>query len=356
MLRSVIREEIAELRETFATPRRTEVVEEDLAGIDVEDLIPDEDVVITLSRRGYMKRTTLDNYQQQRRGGKGIAGVHMVEDDVVQDFLTTSNHQFLLLFTNRGRMHQLKVHQVPEGSRTARGAHIANLLPLEKDEWVTTALAVREFNAETSFLFATRRGMVKRSEASLYARAKRTGLLAVGLREDDELIMVREVDDACQTVLITAQGFAVRFPCNEVRLMGRGASGVKGVALRGDDAVVACVTIREGEDASIMTVSRNGYGKRTRLSLYSSQYRGGKGIINFRTTAKTGPVIGAMLVSDTDALLLLTSTNKIIRIGLEEVRSIGRATQGVRLVTMDEGAAVAGFDRIDEGNGEAEQG
>jgi DNA gyrase subunit A len=354
VLRSVIREELVQLRETFATPRRTLVVEDDLAGIDLEDLIPDEDVVITLSRRGYIKRTTLDNYQQQRRGGKGIAGAHISEDDVLQDFLTTSNHQFLLLFTNRGRMHQLKVHQVPEGSRTARGAHIANLLPLDKDEWVTTALAVREFSEETSFLFATRRGMVKRSEAPLYARAKKTGLMAVGLREDDELIMVREVDDACQVVLTTAQGYAVRFPCNEVRPMGRGASGVKGVALRADDAVVACVTVREGEDASIMTVSRNGYGKRTRLDLYRSQSRGGKGIINFKTTAKTGPVIGAMLVSDSDALLLLTSTSKIIRIGVEEVRSSGRATQGVRLVTMVEGAAVVGFDKIDEGNGEAE--
>jgi DNA gyrase subunit A len=356
VLRTVIRNEIVELRDTFATPRRTVVMEDDVAGIDIEDLIPDEDVVITLSRRGYIKRTTLDNYQQQRRGGKGIAGVHMGEDDVVQDFLTTSNHQFLLLFTNRGRMHQLKVHQVPEGSRTAKGAHIANLLPLEKDEWVTTALTVREFNEGTSFLFATRRGMVKRSEAPLYARAKKTGLLAVGLREDDELIMVREVDDACQMVLTTAHGYAVRFNCNEVRPMGRGASGVKGVALRGDDAVVACVTVREDEEASIMTVSRNGFGKRTRLDLYRSQSRGGKGIINFKTTAKTGPVIGAMLVSDTDALLLLTSTNKIIRIGVEEVRSIGRATQGVRLVAMDGGAAVVGFDKIDESNGEAEPG
>ncbi|MDR2162096.1 MAG: DNA gyrase subunit A, partial [Desulfovibrio sp.] len=349
VLRAVIREELQEVRDTFATPRRTVVVQEDVAGIDIEDLIPDEDVVITLSRRGYIKRTTLDSYQQQRRGGKGIAGVHMGEEDVVQDFLTTSNHQYLLLFTNRGRMHQLKVHQVPEGSRTARGAHIANLLPLDKDEWVTTALTVREFSDGTSFLFVTRRGMIKRSAASLYARAKKTGLIAVALREDDELIMVREVDDLCQAVLITALGYAIRFPCNEVRPMGRGAAGVKGIALRREDAVVACVTIREEDDASIMTVSRGGYGKRTRLGLYRSQSRGGKGIINFKATAKTGPVIGAMPVADTDALLLLTSTNKIIRIGVEEVRNIGRATQGVRLVTMDEGAAVVGFDRIDEG-------
>ena len=357
VLRGVIRDEIGELKDTFATPRKTVVEYDDLVGIDIEDLIPDEDVVITLSRRGYIKRTTLDNYQQQRRGGKGIAGLHMSEDDVVQDFLTTSNHQYLLLFTNRGRMHQLKVHQVPEGSRTAKGAHIANLLPLDKDEHVTTALTVKEFSEEQFFLFVTRKGMVKRSDASMYAKCRKTGLIAVGLRDEDELITVREVQENSQVVLTTEAGLAIRFNCNDVRPMGRGASGVKGIALRGVDSVVACVILENGdEDTSIMTISRNGYGKRTKLDLYRVQSRGGKGVINFKATAKTGTVIGAMPVSDSDALILLTSTNKIIRIGVDEVRSIGRATQGVRLVSLDEGAAVVGFDRIDdngEENGEA---
>ncbi len=349
VLRGVVRDEINELKDTYATPRKTEVDYDDLAGIDIEDLIPDEDVVITLSRRGYIKRTTLDNYQQQRRGGKGIAGLHMGEDDVVQDFLTTSNHQFLLLFTNRGRMHQLKAHQVPEGSRTAKGAHIANLLPLEKDEWVTTVLTVREFSADQYFLFVTKKGMVKRSDTSLYARCRKMGLNAVSLREGDELITVHEVQENCQVVLTTEAGLAIRFSCNEVRPMGRGASGVKGIALRGVDSVVACVIMKEAdEDSAIMTISRNGYGKRTKLALYRIQSRGGKGIINFRATSKTGPVIGAMPVSDNDALILLTSTNKIIRIGVDDVRSVGRATQGVRLVSMDEGASVVGFDRIDD--------
>ena len=175
----------------------------------------------------------------------------------------------------------------------------------------------------------------------------------MGLREGDELITVREVQENCQVVLTTEAGLAIRFSCNEIRPMGRGTSGVKGIALRGVDSVVACVIIKENdEESSIMTISRNGFGKRTRLELYRVQSRGGKGVINFRATSKTGPVIGAMPVSDTDALILLTSTNKIIRIGVEEIRSIGRATQGVRLVTLDEGASVAGFDRIDE-SGEA---
>ena len=352
VLRNVIREETEDLKKTFATPRKTEIVVDDLEGIDIEDLIPDEDVVITLSRRGYIKRTTLDNYHQQKRGGKGVAGLHTGDDDFVQDFLTTTNHQFLLLFTNKGRMHQLKVHQVPEGSRTAKGAHVANLLSLDKEEWVTTVLTVREFTDNRYFLFVTRKGMIKRSSASLYARCRKTGMIAVGLRDDDELIAVREVNETCNIVLTTKHGLAIRFQGNEARPMGRGATGVKGIALRGEDAVVACVVVMEGLDPEIMTVSRNGYGKRTKLELYRVQSRGGKGIINFKVTPKTGEVIGAMTVGENDALILLTSTNKIIRIAVDDVRSVGRATQGVRLVALDDDAFVVGFDRIDETNGE----
>lgn len=353
VLWGVIRDEVKEIKATYATPRRTEVIREALTGIEIEDLLPDDDVVITLSRRGYIKRTSLAAYQQQRRGGKGIAGVHTGDDDSVQEFITTTNHQFLLMFTNKGRMHQLKVHQVPEGSRTARGVHIANLVPLEKEEWVTTALTVREFAEDRSFLFATRRGMVKRSSASLYARARKTGILAVGLREDDELIMVREITDEDFVVLATADGIAIRFSCRDVRNMGRSATGVKGIALRHGDTVVACLALKEGEAPAIMTVSALGYGKRTNVDLYRAQSRGGKGIINFKVTPKTGPVIGARPVSDEEALVLLTSTNKIIRMSVDEVRSVGRATMGVRLVRLDEGARVVAFDTV---TSEAEDG
>ena len=352
VLKNVIREETEELKKTFATRRRSEIVVDDLEGIDIEDLIPDDDVVITLSRRGYIKRTTLDNYHQQKRGGKGVAGVHTGEDDFVQEFLTTTNHQFLLLFTNKGRMHQLKVHQVPEGSRTAKGAHVANLLSLDSEEWVTTVLTVREFTDDRYFLFVTRKGMIKRSSASLYGKCRKTGMIAVGLRDDDELIAVREVNETCNIVLTTRYGLAIRFQGNEARSMGRGATGVKGIALRGGDAVVACVVVMEGLDPEIMTVSSKGYGKRTKLELYRIQSRGGKGIINFKVTPKTGEVIGAMTVAESDALILLTSTNKIIRIAVDDVRSVGRATQGVRLVALDDDAFVVGFDRIDETNGE----
>ncbi|MDD6181325.1 MAG: DNA gyrase subunit A [Desulfovibrionaceae bacterium] len=351
VLRSELRREIEEIKASFATPRRTEVLREALGDIDIEDLIPDEEVVVTLSRRGYMKRTTLDNYQQQKRGGKGIAALHTSDDDYVQEFLTTTNHQYLLLFTNKGRMHQMKAHQVPEGSRTARGVHINNLLPaLEEGEWVTTVLAVREFAEDKYFLFVTRRGMVKRSSASLYARCRKTGLIAVGLREDDELVVVRPVRESSHIVLATASGLSIRFSCEDVRPMGRSATGVKGIALGMNDYVVACVILKpEDQSTEIMSVSAKGFGKRTRVDLYRLQSRGGKGIINFKVMNRTGAVIGAMPVRDTDGLVMLTSANKIVRIGVEDVRSKGRATMGVMLVRLDEGATVVGFDRVDEG-------
>jgi len=349
VLRGVIRDETKEIRDRYASPRRTEILREEVGNIQVEDLIPDEDVIITLSRRGYIKRTSVAAYQQQKRGGKGIAGLNTSDDDFVQDFLTTTNHQFLLLFTNRGRMYQIKVHQVPEGSRTAKGVHIANLLPLEKDEWIARALTVREFAENRYFLFASKRGMVKKSSASLYARCRKSGLLALGLHDDDELIMVREIGSTDHVVLATAKGMAIRFPSAEVRSMGRGAAGVKGIGLRRGDTVVACLTLAE-EDLSteIMAVSSLGYGKRTRVDLYRVQSRGGIGLINFKVSPKTGNVIGALPVTDADSLILLTTTNKIIRLSVEEVRSVGRATMGVRLVKLDDGASVAGFDTVSD--------
>jgi DNA gyrase subunit A len=348
VLLSVMREETIHIRDTFATKRRTEVVREALVDIDIEDLIPDEDVVITLSRRGYVKRTPLASYTQQRRGGKGVAGVQTADDDFVQDFLTTSNHQFLLLFTNRGRMHQLKVHQVPEGGRTAKGMHMANLIPLDKEEYVATALTVREFSQDHSFFFVTRRGMVKRSNASLYARCRKIGMIAAGLRDDDDLIAVRQITCDSDVLLATSDGMGIRFRCSDVRESGRGASGVKGIALRRNDTVVAAVVLPVDDIAKIMSMSSLGYGKRTSVDLYPLQTRGGRGTINFRISPKTGPVIGAMPVKDDDALVLLTSTNKIIRMSIEEVRSIGRATMGVRLVRLDPGAVVVGFDTVDK--------
>lgn len=353
ILWGVIRDEIKAIKETYATPRLTELVSEDF-GIEIEDLIPDDDVVITLSRRGYIKRTSLTVYQQQRRGGKGVAGAHIGEDDCVQEFITTTNHQYLLLFTNKGRMYQLKVHQIPEGSRTARGVHLANLIQMESDEWITTAFSIREFAEDRSFLFATRQGIVKRSNASMFARGRKSGIMAISLRDDDELITVREITDDDFVVLATARGLAICFSCKDVRLMGRKTAGVKGIALRKDeklginDKVVACLVLKEGQAPAIMTVSALGYGKRTNIDQYRIQSRGGRGTINFKLNSKTGPVIAAKPVFDDQALVLMSSTGKIVRISVEEIRSVSRATMGVRLVRLDEGATVVAFDTVNK--------
>lgn len=350
ILRGVIHDEIASIKETYATPRLSEIIAEDPRGIDAEDIIPDDEVVITLSRRGYMKRTNLENYQQQHRGGKGISALYTTDDDYVLSFLTTTNHQYLCLFTNKGRMYQLKVHQVPEGSRMAKGVHMNNLLPLSEGEWVSNVLALREFSEDKSFFFVTKFGMVKRSNASLYARYNKNGIIAVGLREGDELVLVRPIREDNHAVLITSKGYAIRFACREIRTSGRSAVGVKGISLRKNDFVVAGVILKESDKTTtVMSISEYGYGKRSIADLYRIQSRGGMGIINFKITNKTGNVIGAMPVTDDDGLVMLTSTNKIIRIKVSDVNSRSRVTMGVKVVNLDEGAHVVACDRIDGG-------
>ena len=346
VLRGVIRDEITEIKSRYATPRKTQILE-DLEGINILDLIPDEDVVITLSRRGYIKRTRIDNYQQQKRGGKGIAGVLTSGDDFVQSFCATTNHQQLLLFTNLGRMFMLPVHQIPEGQRTAKGAHIANLLPMDKEEFVATALAIREFSEERYFLFVTRKGMVKRTCTDLYKNCRSTGIIAVGLKENDELLTVKEIDDDTEVLLATRQGLSNRFHISGVRPTGRGAAGVKGIALKGQDRVAAGVVITTSSRCEVLTISANGYGKRTSIEHYPLRNRGGSGVINMRVTPKTGQVIGAVMVGEGDEMLLLTSANKIIRLSVAGISTVGRATQGVMLVRMDENDTVIGFDLVD---------
>ena len=346
VLKQVIRDELKEIRKTYATKRRTVILEQDPDKIDVEDIIPDDEVVITLSRNGYIKRTALSHYHQQRRGGKGISGANISDKDFITSLITTTNHQHLLLFSNYGRMYQLKVHQVPEGSRIARGVHIANLLPLAKEEWIATAVCLREFPPEAHFLFITRKGMVKRSPMSLYQNFRSTGLIALKLKEGDELIAVREVSDEAQIFLVTQNGFAIRFACSEVRPMGRNTSGVKGIALRNQDRVVSCVVAHEQDKRHLLTVSANGFGKRTPLDKYRIQSRGGKGVINMNVTAKTGTVLGAIMVDPEDEIIMLTSGNKMIRIGVSGIRVSGRSTQGVMLVRLDPQGEVICFDQI----------
>ena len=346
VLRGVVRDELTELRSTFVTPRKSELMAHDPDMIDIEDIIPDDEVVLTLSRNGYIKRASLDNYQQQKRGGKGIAGVNVAEKDFITSLLTTSNHQFLFLFTSRGRMHLLKVHQIPEGSRTAKGTHIANLLPMDEGEYVAAIITHRQVPTDKYFLFVTRSGLVKRSSISLYQNVRSSGLIAVNLRDGDELLAVREVAPEDEMILVTRNGYSIRFNCEEVRATGRNTSGVKGIALRDGDHVVTGVVASADGKPALLTIAENGFGKRTTVEQFRSQSRGGMGIINMRITPKTGPVVGAVMVDDSDQVILLTSTHKIIRIGIKDVSLVGRATQGVRLVSLDSGQSVICFDLV----------
>ncbi|MFP4071244.1 MAG: DNA gyrase subunit A [Desulfovibrionales bacterium] len=347
VLKSVIREELQEVKKTYSVPRRSEIMEQDPNTINPEDIIPDEDVVITLSRKGYIKRALLSNYTQQKRGGKGISGVQTNPEDFITTILTTTNHQHLALFTNKGKMYLLKVYEVPEGSRVAKGTHIANLLPLESDEWVATAMTLRDLTvAEEYFFFLTKKGMVKRTLISLYQNCRSSGLIALNLRDDDELITVRVVKSDSEVILVTRMGYGIRFSCQDVRPMGRSTTGVKGIALRRKDQVVSGVVANGGFRNELLTVSEKGFGKRTDLDLYRTQTRGGKGIINMKVTDKTGPVLGAMMVNAEDEIILLTSGNKIIRIGVNGISIVGRATQGVRLVRLDPGGQVVCFDLV----------
>lgn len=346
VLKSVIRQELEELRDAFSTPRKSVLLEYDPGSIDIEDIIPDEPVVITLSRNGYLKRTSLDNYRQQRRGGTGITGVQVAEEDFITSILTTSNHQFMNLFTNKGKMYQIKVHQIPEGGRTARGRHVANILPLDSNEYIAAAMTSRDVDHENYYFFYTRQGVVKRSSIDLYRNIRTVGLIALGLREGDELIGVSEVESDDEMVLVTNDGYSIRFACSEVRAMGRQATGVKGIALRKGDQVVAGVVIAKDSAQELLTVAENGYGKRTQVEHFRAQSRGGKGIINMRITPKTGKVVGAMMVLPTDELILLTSGSKIIRIGIDSISLVGRATQGVRLVRLEDDQTVVCFDHV----------
>lgn len=344
----VIRDELTELRKGFASPRKAVIIEEDLSSINMEDLIGNLEVVITLSQRGYLKRTPMDIYQQQKRGGKGIYGASTVSEDIISQMFTTTNHNYILLFTNKGRMYQIKAYNIPEGSRTARGSHVSNLLPLDKDESIATALTIKDFGTDKDFLFATKKGMVKRSKAQLYVHCRQSGLKAVNLNPDDELITVSEIGPDAEVVLITKHGKSIHFPCSEIRSTGRSTTGVRGIGLIKDDKVVSCVVTGDDQRREVLTVSANGYGKRTLLKSYRMQARGGKGVINMRVTPKTGKVVGSVLVQPEDELLVLTSAGKIIRTNVSGISRVGRDAQGVLLVRMDADMIVAGFDRIDE--------
>ncbi|QDU61149.1 DNA gyrase subunit A [Planctomycetes bacterium Pan216] len=327
---AVVREDMLELKRKYGDPRRTEITEFD-GDIDLEDLIPDETNVVTVSHAGYIKRLHLDTYRTQGRGGRGITGGQTKEGDFLADVFTASTHNYLLFFTDLGRCHWLKVYDIPSLSRTSQGRAIVNLLNLRPDEKITSYLPISEFD-ERFLLMVTRRGIVKKTPLEAFSRPRKEGIIAVNLDENDQLVRVLLVGDGNDVILSTARGMSIRFAQTDVRSMGRTAHGVRGIDLQGEDVVVGGVVIHEGD--ALLTVCEHGFGKRTPYEEYRTQRRGGKGLIDIKTTERNGPVVAVASVSDDDDVMFISAGGMVVRISAKDISTIGRNTQGVTLMRI----------------------
>ncbi len=346
MVMQIIRRELLEVKEKYADPRRTQITGAASGqDFDVEDLIAEEDVVVTMTHQGYIKRLPADTYRIQRRGGRGVAGMGTKEEDFLERLFVTTTHHFLLFFSNQGRVYRLKAHEIPEASRTARGTAVINLVPVDPGEIISAVIPVKEFAPGNYLFMATRRGTVKRTELSEYDTVRRSsGIVALALDEGDELIGVRHASAGEEIILATRLGKAIRFPIDQVRPMGRPARGVKGITLEPGDAVVSMDPVRAG--ANILTISTKGLGKRTPVSDYPTRSRGGKGVLNLRITERTGEVVGIRAVSPGDEIMIISGRGTIIRIPVDQIRISGRATQGVAVMRSDQGDWVVSFGRV----------
>ncbi len=351
MVKDIIREELDVIKNKFGDDRRTEITAM-VGDIEDEDLIDEEESVFTLTHFGYIKRVPASTYRSQRRGGRGITGLSTREEDFVETLFTASTHAHILFFTNRGRMYHLKGYQIPESGRQAKGTAIVNLLPLAPEEKVMTMLAIREFEEETALIMATKMGTIKKTLLSEFNMGRRGGLNAIGLNDGDELISVRLVKEGDNVIVGTYNGMAIRFMEEDVRPMGRTAHGVRAIKLREGDSVIGMTTARE--DAELLVVTEGGYGKRTTLDAYKIQSRGGIGIRTYKITENTGNIVGISTVTDGEDIMMITSEGVIIRMAAATISSIGRNTQGVRLIRMEESVNVVSI-ALTEHEEEAEE-
>ncbi|MFQ5669267.1 MAG: DNA gyrase subunit A [Acidobacteriota bacterium] len=342
---SIIIEELQGISKTFADSRRTEIVSSEVEDFTTENLIAEEDMVVTVSHSGYIKRSPLDTYRAQHRGGKGRIGMVLNQEDFVEEMFVASTHAYVLCFTNRGRVHWLKVYAIPEVGAAAKGKAIVNLVALQPGDSVAAQLVVRAFAEDRFVVMATKNGIVKKTPLSAFSHPRVSGIIALSIDEDDSLFSVRLTDGNDDIFLATRSGMSIRFPEKNVRAMGRSARGVRGISVGEGDHVVEMETV-SGDDGSILSVTENGYGKRTRLQEYRSQRRGGKGRINIRVTPKNGPVIGVKRVDDTAEVMLITSHGKIIRMAARGISVIGRATQGVRVIDVSGDDKVVALARL----------
>jgi DNA gyrase subunit A len=340
---SIIKDELSVIRKKFADLRRT-IISSDEISFDAEDLIPEEDAVITITKQGYIKRIPLDTYRSQRRGGRGVTAMGTKTEDYVQHLFITTTHHFILFFTNQGKVYRLKVHEIPEAGRQAKGTAIVNLLYIGGDEKITAVIPVREFDPEQFLFMSTTNGQVKKTSLDEYDTSRRDGIIAISLREGNQLVDVKLTSGKEEIILATSGGLAIRFPEGEVRPMGRGTHGVRGIALRRGDEVIGMETVRP--DSHLLVVTANGFGKRTSLTEYRSQARGGKGLINIRTTDRNGPVGAVKVVKDEEEIMMISAEGIIIRLKAGDISTIGRSTMGVTLMKMDAGDAVVAVAKV----------
>ncbi len=344
----ILLEEMNEIVERFGDARRTEIIA-DQGEFSVEDLIAEEDMVITISHTGYIKRIPVSTYRRQRRGGRGLAGMGTKDDDWVEHLFIASTHDYLMFFSDKGQIYWLKVHEIPQGGRAARGKPVIHCINIRPDERIAATVAVREFSDDRWLMFATRGGTVKRTVLSAYRNVRATGINAINIAPGDQLIDVQLCDANSDIVLATSNGMSIRFHQSDVREMGRPATGVKGIVLRRGDRVIDMVVARR--DATLLVVSENGLGKRSDLVNYRVQRRGGKGIITLKKTARTGPIIALKEVQPQDELMMITRRGVIIRVPVDGIRVIGRNTQGVKVMNLDAGDAVVDVARVVTENG-----
>ena len=336
VLNNVIKEELLEIKRKYPTNRLTEIVD-DYDDIDIEDLIPNEDMVVTITHRGYVKRVPLKTYERQNRGGKGKKALSVYEDDFIEDFYIAKAHDTLMIITNKGQLHWLKVYKIPEGSRTSKGKAIVNLINLDKDEKIQTIIKTSDFDESKSLAFFTKQGIVKRTNLSEFKNIRSTGVRAITIDEGDELVTAKIVKPEDKYLfIVTKKGMALRFPVDTVREMGRSARGVKGITFKIDgDEVVGALSLKD-DSQEILTVSEKGFGKRTEASAYRLTNRGGKGVIAMKLTSKTGDLVGVVATEKEHDLMLLTSKGKMIRVSIDSISKTGKNTQGVRIVKLDE--------------------
>lgn len=343
----IIKEELLEVQKKFGDERKTKIVL-DPGEIEIEDLIKEEEVVITLTHFGYIKRLPIDTYKSQKRGGKGITGLSTREEDFVKEIFTASTHDTILFFTNFGKLYQLKAYEVPEAGRTARGTAIVNLITLDVGETVTAVIAIQNFTDDAYLLMGTEKGMVKKTKLTEYDTSRTKGLIAINLKNDDKLMSVRLTDGQSFIMLVTEKGLSIAFDEKEVRTTGRASQGVIGMRLDKGDKLIGMESVPTPEGLTLLTITENGFGKRTEISEYRAQKRGGRGVLTYRVTAKTGTVIGARITSGIEDVMLITDKGTIIRLHVKDINILGRATQGVTLIRTNDGSKVVAIETIEE--------